>query len=1337
MKITLESNLVIGDLQSDMKVTDVGAAFETLYVFSDTCLYFCAIASCHEIEAVPESCVLTPNNETVSGLIRTVEDGERIIILDKFVLLSKESHSFRGFFSVYCAGKLSRRMYKCGGFIVQDVVMTFNMITRTPAEYFPCSLSYEGSLIACLILGEPRIFDISDRKSAYPISAFTVSAWRLGVAINRFGFASRDIFFFEIVPSLTADPRGFIFNVRSELQPALIASRLLYPSLATSITPAESYLLVNHQRKDIWLFSHGGRIFRRDGSKEGSLSIDFEYAESFSFFIADSFSSAGINHNFEHPFAFFSPNGGFFAYLSYYRSPFGAFSASAITVTNSTVADLRSIVSISDKVFVIQAGIDPRNELLLVVQKLSTDYLTIQIFKISDMLRLTYNLSGILAQAEVKGSWSWDDFDATESTRIWVIYFTTDSTFLLASHNESNLSTNLLQYKIKSDYTLEAKNRVTVPNCVIVNNYNDYLRSQIVILCAESALKNIANQTYHIAILSATTFKTLCVLNIDHKFGSLLSKYDDLFVTNIPLFDYNEIAQRLVVSFEKTVLMYATDTCPFRLLYRFDHTDLIAGIGTIHTGQDHKPFGITFVTYLQKVDLIGDCINGYGVDTVLPRNYFCSRCTPGHVGLGCSSCPPGFYCSGYSMLQPSGACPEGFYCLEGTSTSNPLADVLDKTATPPHLCPAGAYCPAGTAQSETNDEAANAPQSCISGFYCPPGSVKPTQEKCPENSTSRVGSKKLEDCFCRIFYHGSAQKRCVPCLSQGICIGGEGNFSNSSALIVPPGYWPDTPKNAKILVKCFTSMSKFTPCKGATCRLKCNNKTNPDYERYCYTACSDPCVDGHMGRLCSQCKNGYYRKSPFHCAPCLMGLKQTICVVIALLVSLLILTFYFIRKHLSNNDPDVIHTIADGQLLEILITFLLVLLGISSTASVLFMVFIVVIVYLQQLRCPPYATMIFIYYIQTVMALLQGNFVWPKFLSYLLKFFEIMYAPVPGLACIPNVFTGGTLGWEGAFVLMFTFPILLGSLLLLYIFVTGTIQKKPVWKRAFLSYCLLLSVLQFPLANMSLGTLSCKPDPVTGILYMSSQPWKECRISSFVQIFGMSGLVVYFFGIPFTLHYWYWQQVFPDLQRELGEMFLPGGLETSNSFTIFLTVRWMLLSVILSFIPIEWGLQRPVIITLMILNILLVLILDPYQAYSPRDPVNLDEVEQKWFDRLCWTLSGNFLDLLSLVAIIISYTALDFRDNYMILQLKSLLIGLANLIICIYFIGFVLLEDRLTIFPKISKCLAGVEKLFVCNSVRNVGSTKETIRDDQLQSQTLATLTEKNISQKIELQSIK
>ena len=153
-KVQLESNLVIGELQSEIKIIDVAGSHESLYVFSDTCLYSCSLTACRELEVVADSCVLTPNNETVSGLMQTANDGERIILLDKFIPLSLESHSFRCFFAIYCAGRLTHHMYKCGGFIIQDIVMTFNMVTSSLSQHFPCSISQEASLIGCLILGK-------------------------------------------------------------------------------------------------------------------------------------------------------------------------------------------------------------------------------------------------------------------------------------------------------------------------------------------------------------------------------------------------------------------------------------------------------------------------------------------------------------------------------------------------------------------------------------------------------------------------------------------------------------------------------------------------------------------------------------------------------------------------------------------------------------------------------------------------------------------------------------------------------------------------------------------------------------------------------------------------------------------------------------------------------------------------------------------------------------------------------------------------------------------------------------------------------------------------------
>ena len=53
-KIQLESNLVIGELQNEMKVTDVAGAYDLLYVFSDSCLYSCPLQACRELDLVIE-----------------------------------------------------------------------------------------------------------------------------------------------------------------------------------------------------------------------------------------------------------------------------------------------------------------------------------------------------------------------------------------------------------------------------------------------------------------------------------------------------------------------------------------------------------------------------------------------------------------------------------------------------------------------------------------------------------------------------------------------------------------------------------------------------------------------------------------------------------------------------------------------------------------------------------------------------------------------------------------------------------------------------------------------------------------------------------------------------------------------------------------------------------------------------------------------------------------------------------------------------------------------------------------------------------------------------------
>lgn len=72
---------------------------------------------------------------------------------------------------------------KCGNFTVENVVKESSQINY----YTPfCKLSSDGHMLACLIYGEPYIFDIGDRQSAYPISSFEISSSFFGTAIVKF-----------------------------------------------------------------------------------------------------------------------------------------------------------------------------------------------------------------------------------------------------------------------------------------------------------------------------------------------------------------------------------------------------------------------------------------------------------------------------------------------------------------------------------------------------------------------------------------------------------------------------------------------------------------------------------------------------------------------------------------------------------------------------------------------------------------------------------------------------------------------------------------------------------------------------------------------------------------------------------------------------------------------------------------------------------------------------------------------------------------------------------------------------------------------------------------------
>ena len=108
----------------------------------------------------------------------------------------------------------------------------------------------------------------------------------------------------------------------------------------------------------------------------------------------------------------------------------------------------------------------------------------------------------------------------------------------------------------------------------------------------------------------------------------------------------------------------------------------------------------------------GDCTAGYyclnGAVSPLPsedaqggkcpKGYYCPAGSTSAI-----KCTPGYYCATTGLTTPTGTCLEGYYCTEGASIQNP------RDGSSGNICPAGYYCPQGSAY----------PTPCGIGYYQP------------------------------------------------------------------------------------------------------------------------------------------------------------------------------------------------------------------------------------------------------------------------------------------------------------------------------------------------------------------------------------------------------------------------------------------------------------------------------------------------------------------------------------------------------------------------------------------------------------------------------------------
>ncbi|KAF1744782.1 hypothetical protein MXB_2591, partial [Myxobolus squamalis] len=268
----------------------------------------------------------------------------------------------------------------------------------------------------------------------------------------------------------------------------------------------------------------------------------------------------------------------------------------------------------------------------------------------------------------------------------------------------------------------------------------------------------------------------------------------------------------------------------------------------------------------------------------------------------------------------------------------------------------------------------------------------------------------------------------------------------------------------------------------------------------------------------------------------------------------------------------------------------------------------------------------------TDMALTDGKFIWPSYLNILLSFFDIIYTPFPSISCLPNIFTGKNLGWYGNNIFIFFLPIILALIISIIVSVVYKI-KKIILIQPIYSYLMLMSVLQFPLGSLSLSTLACTYDKITNKYYMVSEPWLECHLNSPIQICGVVGVLLYLFGIPITLHYWYWNSSFlKSVKKEIGELILPAGSKEDSIFLTFVTTRSIILAMIVSVIPSQWNISNLIIFLILGSNIIIVLNRKPYKQ-SQVSECKLNEAKQNCSD---FIISGELLEVSSIFMILTS-----------------------------------------------------------------------------------------------------
>ena len=250
--------------------------------------------------------------------------------------------------------------------------------------------------------------------------------------------------------------------------------------------------------------------------------------------------------------------------------------------------------------------------------------------------------------------------------------------------------------------------------------------------------------------------------------------------------------------------------------------------------------------------------------TTHPYEYPCPGGTYNNQTLGgdagsCLPCPPGTFCGGDGLSEPSGNCSCGWYCSGGAFSSKPIAPtnysndcVIEFTGGP---CPPGSYCPEGSAfpfqcpmGMYCNDSQLSEPTgSCNAGYWCNGSATTPSPfgSECPPG-----------------YYCPSGTPIPTPC-PVGRFTSNFGSMSETECLLCTPGYYCSQPGLPTEEGRC----TEGYYCPSGTSDPTPDNSTCP-VGHYCPLGVDIPIVcppgsyqDEPVSESCKTCPTGFFCNS--------------------------------------------------------------------------------------------------------------------------------------------------------------------------------------------------------------------------------------------------------------------------------------------------------------------------------------------------------------------------------------------------------------------------------------------------------------------------------------------